>query len=79
MPALLACWKMGDSTGKLLDIYIVGPQINSSGVARKFTQVCPYDGAEITVIQRFQSGIEAADCGGLHRCLTSSHQCLTYA
>ena len=22
---------------------------------------------------------EAADCGGLHRCLTSSHQCLTYA
>ena len=39
MPALLACWKMGDSTGKVLDIYIVGPQINSSGVARKFTQV----------------------------------------
>jgi len=40
MPALLACWEDGGQHRESA-WYIAGPQINSSGLARKFIQVCP--------------------------------------
>ena len=40
MPALLACWEDGGQDRESA-WYIVGPQINSSGLARKFIQICP--------------------------------------